>query len=121
MRAAGRVLSASGGLALLYVGPVLLMGLFGTSCMCSPVVTYVSRWVDRSRGAAVALISSAQSLSGALRPCAFQTGVTEFGWRRAMPGLRLLVAGAVLVVAALLPRPPPPAPQQRRARPDAHA
>jgi hypothetical protein len=67
-----------------YVGHGLLMGLFGTSCIFSPVVTYVSRWFDRSRGAAVAMISSGQSLSGALWPILFQTGITEFGWRRTM-------------------------------------
>ena len=44
------VLSASGGMSQLYVGHGLLMGLFGTSCMFSPVVTYVSRWFDRRRG-----------------------------------------------------------------------
>lgn len=54
MLAAGLVLSASGGLFHLYVGHGMLMGLFGTSCIFSPVVTYVSRWFDRSRGAAVA-------------------------------------------------------------------
>jgi MFS family permease len=84
MIAAGLVLSASGGLIHLYVGHGLLMGLFGTSCIFSPVVTYVSRWFDRSRGAAVAMISSGQSLSGALWPILFQTGITEFGWRRTM-------------------------------------
>src|SRR6266481_2592940 len=26
------------------------MGLFGTSCMFSPIMTYVSRWFDRRRG-----------------------------------------------------------------------
>src|SRR5260370_17933696 len=112
MRAAGRVLSASGGLALLYVGPVLLMGLFGTSCMCSPVVTYVSRWFDRNRGAAVALISSAQSLSRALGPIVVQAGITEIGWRRTMLWFGLFVAVAVLVLAAIFLRPPPPPRQQ---------
>src|SRR5438105_8263915 len=60
MLAGGLVLSASGGLAQLYVGHGVLMGLFGASCIFSPVVTYVSRWFERSRGAAVAVISSGQ-------------------------------------------------------------
>src|SRR5260370_18938711 len=121
MRAAGRVLAACGGLAHLYVGHGLLMGLFGTSCMFSPVVTYVSRWFDRSRGAAVALISSAQSLSGALWPIVFQTGITEFGWRRTMLWFGLFVAVAVLLLAAIFLRPPPQARQQGRARRVPHA
>jgi MFS family permease len=107
MLAAGLVLSASGGMAHLYVGHGLLMGLFGTSCMFSPVVTYVSRWFDRSRGAAVALISSAQSLSGALWPIVFQAGISEFGWRRTMLWFGLFVAIAVLALAAIFLRPPP--------------
>jgi MFS family permease len=84
MLAAGLVLSTSGGLFQLYAGHGVLMGLFGTSCMFSPIMTYVSRWFDRSRGAAVAMISSGQSLAGAFWPIVFQAGITEFGWRRAM-------------------------------------
>jgi MFS family permease len=66
MLATGLIVSASGGLLHLYIGHGVLMGLFGTSCMLSPLVTYVSRWFDRRRGAAGALISSGQSVSGAL-------------------------------------------------------
>jgi MFS family permease len=110
MLAAGLILSASGGLTHLYVGHGLLMGLFGTSCIFSPVVTYVSRWFDRSRGAAVALISSGQSLSGALWPTLFQTGITEFGWRRTMLVFGLFVGVAILALAAIFLRPPPEAP-----------
>ena len=110
MLAAGLILSASGGLTHLYVGHGLLMGLFGTSCIFSPVVTYVSRWFDRSRGAAVALISSGQSLSGALWPTLFQAGITEFGWRRTMLVFGLFVGVAILALAAIFLRPPPEAP-----------
>jgi MFS family permease len=109
MLAGGLVLSASGGLAHLYVGHGVLMGLFGTSCMFSPVVTYVSRWFDRSRGAAVALISSAQSLSGALWPVLFQAGISEFGWRRTMLVFGLFVGVAILALAAIFLRSPPEA------------
>jgi MFS family permease len=109
MLAGGLVLSASGGLAHLYVGHGVLMGLFGTSCMFSPVVTYVSRWFDRSRGAAVALISSAQSLSGALWPVLFQAGISEFGWRRTMLVFGLFVGVAILALAAIFLHPPPEA------------
>jgi MFS family permease len=109
MLAAGLVVSASGGLGHLYVGHGVLMGLFGTSCMFSPVVTYVSRWFERSRGAAVALISSAQSLAGALWPIVFQAGISEFGWRRTMLWFGLFVAVAVLALATIFLRPPPDA------------
>ena len=107
MLAAGLVLSASGGLLQLYAGHGVLMGLFGTSCMYSPIMTYVSRWFDRSRGAAVALISSGQSLAGAFWPIVFQAGITEFGWRRTMLVFGLFVGVAILGLAAIFLRPPP--------------
>jgi MFS family permease len=109
MIAAGLVVSASGGLLHLYVGHGLLMGLFGTSCIFSPVMTYVSRWFDRRRGAAVAMISSGQSLSGALWPILFQTGITEFGWRRTMLVFGLFAGASILALAAIFLRPPPEA------------
>ena len=107
MLAAGLVLSASGGLFQLYAGHGVLMGLFGTSCMFSPIMTYVSRWFDRSRGAAVALISSGQSLAGAFWPIVFQAGITEFGWRRTMLVFGLFVGVTILGLAAIFLRPPP--------------
>jgi len=109
MLAAGLVLSASGGLLQLYAGHGVLMGLFGTSCMFSPIMTYVSRWFDRSRGAAVAMISSGQSLAGAFWPIVFQAGVSEFGWRRTMLMFGLFVGATILVLAAIFLRPPPQA------------
>jgi MFS family permease len=107
MLAAGLVLSASGGLFQLYAGHGVLMGLFGTSCMFSPIMTYVSRWFDRSRGAAVAMISSGQSLAGAFWPIVFQAGITEFGWRRTMLVFGLFVGATILALAAIFLRPPP--------------
>ena len=115
MLAGGLVLSASGGLAQLYVGHGVLMGLFGASCMFSPVVIYVSCWFERSRGAAVALISSGQSLSGVLWPIVFQTGISEFGWRETMLAFGLFVGASILVLAAIFLKPPPqPRPSQGR-------
>lgn len=107
MLAAGLVLSAAGGLFQLYAGHGVLMGLFGTSCMFSPIMTYVSRWFDRRRGAAVAMISSGQSLAGAFWPIVFQAGITEFGWRRTMLVFGLFVGATILVLAAIFLRPPP--------------
>ena len=122
MLAGGLVLSASGGLAQLYVGHGVLMGLFGASCIFSPVVTYVSRWFERSRGAAVAMISSGQSLSGVLWPIVFQTGITEFGWRETMLVFGLFVGASILVLAAIFLKPPPqPRPSQARGGTDPKA
>jgi len=36
--------------------------------MFAPLMTYVSRWFDRRRGTAIALISAGQYIAGALWP-----------------------------------------------------
>ncbi len=95
MMAAGLVVSASGGLFSLYAGHGVLMGLFGTACMFSPLITYVSRWFERRRGAAVALISSGQSVAGAVWPPLLQYGIDEVGWRWTMVLFAALVVVAV--------------------------
>ena len=107
MIAAGLALSASGGLGDLYIGHGVLMGLLGTACIFSPVMTYVSRWFERSRGAAVALISAGQSLAGAVWPLVFQAGITEFGWRRTMLVFGLFSGVAIVALAAIFLKAPP--------------
>ena len=107
MMAAGLVVSASGGLFSLYAGHGVLMGLFGTSCMFSPLITYVSRWFERRRGAAVALISSGQSVAGAVWPPLLQYGIDEVGWRWTMILFAILVVVAVVgLTIAFLQAPP---------------
>ena len=110
MVAAGLWLSASGGLFELYTGHGVLMGLFGTSCMFSPLLTYVSRWFEKRRGAAVALISSGQSVAGALWPPLLQLGIDTIGWRHTMMMFGVFVAVAAISVTALFLRTPPDAP-----------
>lgn len=111
MVTAGLLLSASGGLLPLYAGHGVLMGLFGTSCMFSPLITYVSRWFERRRGAAVALISSGQSVAGALWPPLLQVGIDEIGWRQTMMLFAILVLIAVASLTVVFLHPPPvPAP-----------
>lgn len=111
MVALGLLLSASDGVFELYVGHGVLMGLFGTSCMFSPLLTYVSLWFERRRGSAVALISSGQSVAGALWPPLLQLGIDHLGWRHTMMifGGFILVAGVALTMAFLHPAPIAPA------------
>lgn len=107
MLGAGLVVSASGGLLALYLGHGVLMGLFGTSCMFSPLMTYVSRWFDRRRGSAVALISSGQSVAGALWPVLFQVGIERFGWRATMTAFGGFALLAIALLGLIFLRPPP--------------
>jgi MFS family permease len=110
MIAAGLVLASSGRVTTLFVGYGVFMGLFGASCMFSPIMTYVSRWFDRRRGAAVALISSGQYVAGIIWPSLFQIGVETIGWRRCMVLFGALVALVVAPLALIFLRPPPVAP-----------
>jgi MFS family permease len=109
MVAVGLGLSASGGLLPLYVGHGVFMGLLGTSCMFAPLLTYVSRWFERRRGSAVALISSGQAVAGAIWPPVLQLGIDEVGWRTTMVVFGLFVALSSVTLTVLFLRPPPDA------------
>lgn len=107
--AAGLVLSSLGGLLPLYAGHGVPMGLFGTSCMFSPLLTYVSRWFERRRGSAVALISSCQSVAGTIwpPPLLLQLGIDTIGWRQTMMLYAGLVFVAVSAITLAFLHPPP--------------
>ena len=74
--ALGLAVSAVGQTWALVLGSALFIGLLGNSAHFPPLVTYVSRWFDRRRGAAVALISSGQYIAGAVWPLVFERGMT---------------------------------------------
>lgn len=110
MIAAGLLVSSLGGLSTLYVGHGLLIGLFGASCMMSPLLTYVSLWFERHRGQAVALISSGQSLAGVIWPMLLEVLITDHGWRFTMRVFAVIALIAVSLVAIFfLHAPPEPA------------
>jgi len=107
MVAVGLALSSLGPSWPLYVGHGLFMGLIGIGGINAPFYVYVSRWFDRRRGSALALISSGAYLAGALWPPIFARLIAYAGWRQAM-----LYYGAfefiLIVPAALLVLAPPP-------------
>src|SRR6266404_5290413 len=109
MTALGLAVSAIGETWALFLGSAVLIGLLGNSAHYPPLVTYVSRWFDRRRGTAVALISSGQYIAGVLWPTVFEQGMTRFGWQATMLGFAFVVAGAELCRACQRRRPPPPA------------
>jgi MFS family permease len=104
MVAVGLVLSSRGPSLPLYIGHGLFMGLLGIGGINAPFYVYVSRWFDRRRGSALALISSGAYLAGALWPPVFARLIAYAGWRQAMLyyaafELLLIVPAAVLVLA----------------------
>ena len=56
----GLVVSAGNSTWRLWVGHGVFIGLLGNGGINAPLYVYVSRWFDRRRGAALALISSGQ-------------------------------------------------------------
>jgi MFS family permease len=84
----------------------LLIGVIGNGAVYAPLLVYVSRWFDRRRGAAIALISSGQYIAGVVWPEIFERGIATYGWQTTM----LAYACVVLVVMPpllLLLRPVP--------------
>jgi MFS family permease len=119
MLAAGLFVSALSGVSQLYLGHGLFMGLFGASCMLSPLITYVSLWFERRRGAAVALISSGQAIAGAVWPLLLQAGIARWGWRHMMElfGVFGLMSISLLAILFLHAPPRPSAAPVDAARP----
>jgi MFS family permease len=106
----GLAIASFGGLWTLYACNLLLIGLLGAAGMFAPLMTYVTRWFDRRRGSAVALISSGQYVAGAVWPSVFQAGIDTYGWRRTMLLFAVATVVAIVPLAALFLCRPPEAP-----------
>ncbi len=82
----------------LWIGHGLFIGLIGLAGINAPLYLYVSRWFDKRRGSALALISSGSYLAGAIWPPIFERVISTYGWRSAM----LWYAAAEIVVVVPL-------------------
>ena len=102
MIAAGLAVSSLGTIWALFVGQGLLMGLLGNGAMFPPLLVYVSRWFERRRGTALALIASGQYVAGMLWPSLFQLGIARFGWQGTMLGFGAVCACVIPPLALLL-------------------
>ena len=94
----------------LYVGQGLFVGLLGNAGLNAPLYVYVSRWFDRRRGSALALISSGGYLAGFVWPVMFERAIAHFGWRWTMLAYALVQLIVILPLAIVYLRPPPEAP-----------
>jgi MFS family permease len=115
MTALGLAVSAIGQTWTLVFGSALFIGLLGNSAHFPPLVTYVSRWFDRRRGTAVALISSGQYIAGVVWPTVFERSIVGFGWQATMLGFAVIVAAAIVPLAMFLRAPPRPVPVEASA------
>jgi MFS family permease len=110
MIAAGLALSTGGRTWQLYVGQGLFMGFLGIGGMNAPFYVYVSRWFDRRRGSALALISSGSYFAGAIWPPVFERAVAYAGWRQTMFWYAVIEIATVVPLAAIFLRRPPELP-----------
>jgi MFS family permease len=106
MTALGLALSAQGSIWALYLGHAVLIGFLGGGALYPPLLIHISRWFDRRRGAALALISSGQYAAGIVWPSAFQHMMLWLGWQATM--LAFILPMALILPLALLLRPAPP-------------
>jgi MFS family permease len=107
MIAAGLAVSSLGTVWALFVGHGLLLGFLGNGAMFPPLLIYVSRWFERRRGTALALISSGQYIAGMIWPSVFEYTMARYGWQATMLGYAIVVAVAIPPIAALFLHPAP--------------
>ncbi|HEX9464771.1 MAG TPA: MFS transporter [Alphaproteobacteria bacterium] len=107
MIGAGLWLSTGGQVWQLYVGHGVLMGLLGNAGLNAPLYVYVSRWFDRRRGTALALISSGMYVAGTVWPSVFQTLIEAYGWRETMVLFGIFEIVTVVPLAAIFLKAPP--------------
>ena len=107
MVALGLVVSTLGLPWPLWIGHGLFIGLIGLGGINAPLYVYVSRWFDRRRGSALALISSGSYLAGAIWPPLFERAIASIGWRQTMLWYALIEALVILPLAAIFFTHPP--------------
>src|SRR5258708_8230233 len=95
MIAGGLALSSTGPLWALYVGQGLMVGFLGSGGVYPPLLVYVSRWFDRRRGTAIALISSGQYVAGVVGPSGFDRRIPSLRWQAASLGYPPYVVGPI--------------------------
>ena len=103
----GLAISSLGAPWQLYVGHGLFIGFLGNGGINAPLYVYVSRWFDRRRGSALALISSGAYLAGAIWPPIFEQVIAVLGWRQTMWSFGLVEIAVIVPIAAIFLTPPP--------------
>ena len=107
MIATGLLLAQSGSALCLLLGYGVFIGLLGNAGMNAPLYIYVSRWFDRRRGTALALLGSGSSVSAAIWAPIFTAAEAQIGWRNTMLGFAVIEVSLILPAAALMLGPAP--------------
>jgi len=109
----GLTVSSLGAPWHLYIGHGLFIGLLGNGGINAPLYVYVTKWFDRHRGSAFALISSGVYIAGAIWPPIFERIVAAVGWRQTMWTYGLFEMAVIVPLAAIFLRAPPEIARQR--------
>ncbi|NKB58397.1 MAG: MFS transporter [Alphaproteobacteria bacterium] len=91
----------------LLVTCALLLGFLGGGTVLSPLMTNATRWFDRRRGLAVAIVASGQAVAGAVWPNIFQYGIDFAGWRETWFWFGVFAICAMLPLSMVVRRRPP--------------
>jgi MFS family permease len=91
----------------LWIGHGFFMGLIGNAGLNAPLYIYVSRWFDRRRGSALALISSGSYIAGAVWPTIFERAIAAYGWQSSMLAYAACEVAVIIPLAAIFFRAPP--------------
>src|SRR5690242_5639796 len=116
MVALGLAISTLGAPWPLWIGHGLFIGLIGLGGINAPLYVYVSRWFDKRRGSALALISSGSYLAGAMWPPFFERAIAAIGWRQTMLWYAVIETLIIIPLAAIFFSSPPEAVQSAVAR-----
>ena len=85
----------------------LFLGFLGNGTVLSPLVTNATRWFDRRRGLAIAIVASGQAIAGAVWPNIFQYGIDNAGWRDTWFWFGVFAICAMLPLSMVVRRKPP--------------
>jgi MFS family permease len=95
----------------LWLGHGAFIGFFGLGSINAPLYVYISRWFDKRRGSALALISSGSYLAGTLWPPVFEGVIAQVGWRECMLIFAVLQMLVAIPLAFFVFRTPPDLPE----------
>ena len=98
----------------LYVANGLLIGLLGSAAMIAPLVANATRWFDRRRGLAVAIIASSQGVAGVIWPPVMHYFNELVGWRETYYYFGIFALVTMVPLALLLRHKPVTAPAGRQ-------
>ncbi len=121
MALGGVLISMNDSAIMLSVYCFLLLGVFGNGAVFSPLIANATRWFDRRRGIAVAIVMGGQNLAGALWSPTFEAAFEEIGWRQTWLYYGLLVGLVLVPLSFILRRRPPQTAPGKAAPAERHA